>query len=316
MYINKLRFILFLIFVAGSVYSQNRVPPPPCYANNNTGAGGVIGNGGFLHSYDAGVIEIRFSTDENVNFNDILVIYLATDIPGRNSIDSTVDDSTDPYRIAISNSNVSGFGSTINFPQGFEASYAIAVDVNSGGLYSIPNSGTIGDGGLNYISSVNSTLASNSQIFFEVSFNASDIGLTNDDSFYFVATYVGADAYSYDEGYGDGITPGTQGADDINFNGVRLVVLDNPGCPAALNVSEFNSETFQAKYFNNNLHLSGINGDVSVRVYNVLGQEILSLNQYVNDEAILTFELPKNQLQIIVLETDKIRKTLKIIPRN
>ena len=243
----KIRIFIIIILTWGSISSQNsRIPPPPCYANDNTGAGGVIGNGGYLGGYDGTTLQFGFSlgTDvEGVEFNDVFVLYIATGATGRSVIDNTVDDDADSYRIAITNSNAYGYGSNVYFPSGFEVNYAIAIDTNSGGLYGIPSSGSVGTGGLNFISSVNSTLTSNTQEGFQISFDCTDIGLNSQDDFAMFGVYVSHTGYTYDEGYG-GITAGTQGSDDIIFNG------DFPSSSCwgygTLNVNEFDKSNFKA----------------------------------------------------------------------
>lgn len=307
---NTLIIASFLTFSMG--FSQNRIPPPlPCFGNNNTGAGGVIGNGWFYHSYNGG-IQFQFTTQGD--FNDVLVIYLHTNASGRNIIDQTVDDAADPYRTAITNSNAYGFGSTITFPTGFEVSYAIAIDINSGALYSIPNTGDVGDGGLNYINSVNSTLTYNTQTEFDISFNSSDIGIASGEDFYFVAIYVGHNGYTYDEGYGDGILAGTQGDDDINYTGARLFTFNSSSCQSVLSVNENNNNNIMANYIDNELHISGINAKVNIVAYDIMGREIVKINQQINGYAKIPMNLLKNQLQFILIESSNKRKVLKVLP--
>lgn len=294
-------------------FSQNRVPPPPCYANNNTGAGGVIGNGYWLNNSTGSDISLNFYIHQaEALFNDVLVMYIATSVSGRTILDETVDDAADGYRTAITNSNAYGFGSNITFPLGFEVSYAIAIDTNSGGLYSIPSSGTIGNGELNYVTSVNSTLTSNTQTDFQISFNPSDIGITIEEDFYFVALYVGHNGYTYDEGYGDGILAGTQGDDDVNYTSARLFVRDQIGC-SSLSIEE-NENNIMAYYSDNALHISGVNAKVNIVAYDIMGREIVKMKQHVNGDTEIPLNLLKNQLQFIVIESSNKRKLLKVLP--
>lgn len=303
--------VVFLLTLSIGL-SQNRVPPPPCYANDNSGAGGVIGQGIFLHSNETN-INLSFGAQQSqVLFNDVLVMYIATSAPGRNILDETVDDTADDYRTAITNSDAYGFGSTITFPSGFEVSYAIAIDTNSGGLYSIPSSGNVGNGGLNYVASVNSTLTSNTQTGFEISFNPSDIGIASDESFYFVALYVGHNGYTYDEGYGDGILAGTQGDDDVNYTSARLL-NGNVGCQTVLSINE-NNDNMVAYYSHNTLHISGVNAKVNIVAYDIMGREVVKIKQHVNADTEIPLNLLKNQLQFIVIESSNKRKLLKVLP--
>ena len=309
-YITTLVFLLTLSIG----FSQNRVPPPPCDANNNTGAGGVIGNGYWLNNSTGSDISLNFSNSQTeAPFNDVLVMYIATSVSGRTILDETVDDAADGYRTAITNSNAYGFGSNITFPLGFEVSYAIAIDTNSGGLYGIPSSGNIGNGELNYISSVNSTLTSNTQTDFQISFNPSDIGIASDESFYFVALYVGHNGYTYDEGYGDGILAGTQGDDGVNYTSARLFVRNQIGCQTVLSINE-NKDNMMAYYSHNSLHISGVNAKVNIVAYDIMGREVLKIIQHVNGDTEIPLNLLKNQLQFIVIDTANKRKLLKVLP--
>ena len=307
------RLLLFLLLTSFG-FSQDRIPPPPCYANDNMGAGGVIGNGHFLHSFSETTFEFHFAVYSTEGLNDILVIYLDTGAPGRNIIDNTIDDAGDAYRVAITNSDVSGLGSTISFPPGFEAAYAIAFDTNSAGLYGIPDSGNVETGGLNYISPVTSTLISSDQGFFDIGFNLSDIGITSNEGFYFVAVYVGADGYIYDEGYGDGIVPGTTGADDVIFSLPRYI-YNNPGCLNFLSAHESIQNFIDAEFMDNELYVRGINDEVIIEVYDIPGRKTFDKRLLIQEEAKIPLNLTANQLQFIVIRTDNSRKILKVIPR-
>lgn len=304
--------IAFLLTLSNG-FSQNRIPPPPCYANHNTGAGGIIGNGYFLNPYSEDQDNQQFLFYGG-DINHVLVIYIATSAPGRNIIDNSIDDATNAHTIAITNSNAYGFGSTITFPPGFEASYAIAIDTNSGALYSIPSSGIVQNGELGYVNSVNSTLTSNNQYGFDIDFNLSDIGVTSISEFYFVALYVGNDGYTYDEGYGEGITPGTQGSDNVTFTSAR-VLSGSGGCNmATLNNYEHKDNNIDAKYFNNKLHVNGLNEEVNIKVYDLLGRSILEIKRQINGYSEIPLDLLKNQLQFIMIETSNKRKFLKVLP--
>ncbi|MBT8271587.1 MAG: hypothetical protein HKO90_01665 [Flavobacteriaceae bacterium] len=309
----KLRILLFLLLTS-SVFAQERIPPPPCSANGNTGAGGVIGNGGYLSGYFG--TEIHFSIDLGTEtagseFNDILVFYIATGKAGRTTIDNTVDDDADPYRIAISNSNAFGFGSTITFPADFEAAYAIAVDASSGGLYGIPNNGIVGSGDLIYIGSVNSTLSSNTQPGFEISFEASNILLEPGDEFMLVGVYVSPQGFTYDEGYGEGISPNTQGSDNITFTGLP----SQSTCWNTLGTNDPELNTVIAYYFNDKLHINGLFDKVDIGVYDLVGRKILSQKHQIYGQKSITMPLKADEFRFIVIETRKGRKILKVIPR-
>lgn len=311
-YIIKGKSIIIILALLTSYYisSQNRIPPPPCYANGNSGFGGAVGEGLILFNGD-GSNPIAFTMGTNGNeINDILVLYIDTGAPGRNEIGVTIDDNADDHRIAISNSNAFGNGSIINFPTGFEASYAVAVNVNFGGLWSIPNTGSVGVGELNFITSVNSTLTSNIQGSYDFNFNWEDIGLTITDEFHFVGAYVSNTGYSSDEGYGEGIVIGTEGSDTITFTGYITL----PGCTETLGNTANSSNTINVYYFNDQLFIEGINEVATISVYDIQGRKIYIEHHQIQESVPIPLELNKNELQFIVIESSNKRKVLKVIP--
>lgn len=310
----KTSLLILCLFVMVTLSAQDttinvQVPPPPCYANGNSGFGGAVGLGEFLASDPNSVVQFNLSTGGN-DMNDILVFYIDTGAVGRNTIDLNVDDSADPHRIAITNSNVSGFGSLITFPSGFEASYAVAVNTDFAGLWSIPTTGTVGDNGLNFITAVTSTLTSNSQISYQISFNWSDIGLTENDSFDFVGVYVSNSGYSSDEAYGSGIVSGTEGSDALTFNGY----LSFPECNATLGEPDKSTINIDAKYFDDVLSISGFNANARVRVYDILGQEVYSEYHQIQNSATIPLKLNKKQLYFIVIQSSDQKKVIKVMP--
>lgn len=313
--IFKYNILVFSLLIISSVTSQNRIPPPPCYANSNTGAGGVIGNSSYLGGYneeDNIMFSFNLGTEPGIELNDVLVLYIDTGIAGRSIIDSTVDDNTDAYTIAITNSNEYGFGSTITFPANFQASYAIAMDANSTRLYSIPSEGNIGSGGLNFITVVNSTLTSSSQSGFQMIIDPSDLGISIGDYFAMLGVYVGHNGYNYDEGYGGGITPGTQGSDNITFEGY----MGNSSCwlDTTLNTSELSENIFKAHYFNQELYLEGVKGATNIYVYNMNGRKIFNISHQVSGSLSIPLPLNKNKLHFVVIENSSEQKVLKVVP--
>lgn len=304
--------VLFLL-VSSYMFAQNlgvdsSVPPPPCYANGNVGFGGAVGEGHFLTTDPNTIVYFHMSTSSNP-MNDILVLYIDTGAPGRNVIDQSIDDSADAHRIAITNSNAFGFGSVIQFPPGFEASYAVAINVDFAGLWAIPNTGSVGNGGLNFVTAVNSTLTSSTQGFYDFDFDWADIGLTETDTFNFVGVYVSNTGYSSDEGYGSGIVSGTQGADNITFNGY----ISFPTCSETLSDEDLQDDV-SVNYVNNQLFIKGINDVAIIRVYDMLGREIYKKTHQAQDSEPITLTLTKSELQFIVIESSDKKKVLKVIP--
>ncbi|WP_127846315.1 T9SS type A sorting domain-containing protein [Psychroflexus aestuariivivens] len=199
--------VLFLSNIGNAQVNYN--------ANGNSGFGGVVGNSDLELSDDGTTITGVF-TKGSGDFNDAMVIYISTGATGRESIDGNVNDQGDDLRRAISSAGANA--SVINFPNGFEATHAIAVNQFFGGIWSIPATGEVGNSELVYINPVgNPTLASSASFTF--SFDWSEIGLTSGDDFEFVITYLNAgNGFLSDEAYGDGIASGNPGSNDITFS--------------------------------------------------------------------------------------------------
>ena len=302
--------IILALLMSNFLFSQ---PPPPCYGNGNSGFGGAVGEGQFLFSgeFDNPIIFNMYTGDNGTNeMNDILVLYIDTGAPGRTEIDLTVDDNADEHRIAISNSDEYGNGSIINFPPGFEASYAVTIDTNFGGLWSIPSTGSVGASELNFITSVNSTLTSNTQIFYEFDFSWENIGLNISDEFHFVALYVSNTACNSDEGYGEGLVNGADCKDDITFTGY----LTLPGCSESLGVTDNSSNSINAYYLNDQLFIKGINEVATISVYDFQGRKTHNEQLLIQESVPIPLKLNKNQLQFIVIESAHKKKVLKVIP--
>ena len=304
----KNNLLILALLTSSFIFSQ--VPPPPCEANGNSGFGGAVGEGHFFFSGEGSnpiIFDMATSSNE---MNDILVLYIDTGAPGRSEIDATVDDSADDHRIAISNSNVFDNGSIINFPTGFEASYAVAIDVNFGGLWSIPSAGEVGVGELEFITAINSNLTSSTQGFYQFSFNWEDIGLTITDEFQFVGLFVSNTGYSSDEGYGDGIVSGTEGSDTISYTGYITL----PDCSETLSTTVNSSNDINAYYFNGKLFIEGINEVATITVYDIQGRKTYNSQHRIRESEPIPFELTKNELQFIVIESSHKKKVLKVIP--
>ncbi|MBT8254512.1 MAG: T9SS type A sorting domain-containing protein [Flavobacteriaceae bacterium] len=276
--------------------------------NGNSGFGDVIGSSN-LNINDDGTTITFTLTKGTGGFFDALVLYFDTGVSGRSTIDGNVADQADPLRKAISNEDLSN-STLITFPASFEASHAIGLDASFGGLWSIPSTGTIMDNGLVFITSANSDLIDANQAVCTFSINWSDLGLTSSDSFDFVGLYLNAsNAFSSDEGYGDGIAPGNPGGGTITYTGSRTY-------SNTLGLDESNYLDLNISYLNEKLKINGLDGFFNVSVYDMLGRTIVSLkNEQIFDGYINRLQLNKGQLFILKIENEEFKKTLKIIAR-
>jgi hypothetical protein len=232
--------------------------------NGNSGFGSPIGNSSMSISDDGTTLTVNF-TKGSGDFNDYMVMYIDNGTAGRSVIDGDVNDDADSHRRAISNT---GSGD-LTFPAGFEATHAIAINPGFGGLWSIPTS-TVGSNGLGYIDAVGFP-ASSTTPSFTFSFDWSEIGLTNSDSFPFVVTYGnpndnGTNMFSSDEGYGN-IASGNPGLSAFSFTSVHFYPS------GTLNIDEITSE-FNFSIFPNPVKNSfTINRDVKeLNIYDITGK--------------------------------------------
>ncbi|MFT4803800.1 MAG: hypothetical protein ACI9YE_000995 [Psychroserpens sp.] len=161
------------------------------------------------------------------------------------------------------------------------------------------------------MTSVNSTLESSTQSFYEFSFNWEDLGLTSPNEFSFVGLYVSNTAYSSDEGYGEGIAIGTEGSDAITFTGY----LTLPGCDAVLSTLANLFSAITRYYVNGQLFIKGINELAIISIYDLQVRELFRNQYQIPDAVPIPFELnnDNNKLQFIIIGSSNKRKVLKVI---
>lgn len=185
-------------------------------ANGNNGFGGAVGEGSLSINDDGTTVTFTLTKGTNGDFNDTMVMYIDNGLGGRNLIDGDINDNADSNRRAISNV---GSGDLI-FPTGFEASHAVAINVNFGGLWSIPATGAVGT--LPFVVATGAPTAA-TDASFVFSFEWADIGLTSSDHFHFVITYGNPNdsgdtiMCSSDEAFGGSVTTGNPCSNSFSF---------------------------------------------------------------------------------------------------
>ncbi|WCO02763.1 T9SS type A sorting domain-containing protein [Psychroserpens ponticola] len=274
--------------------------------NGNTGFGGVIGPGSITINDDGTTITLEVTRGSG-EFNDALVIYLDTSTGGRTSIDADVNDQGDDLRRAISSAGDNA--SVLSFPAGFEPDYAMAIDTNFGGLWSIPETGMIGDNGLVYQTSLNSTLTAASDMTFTLDVDWTELGLTSIDSFKFIGIYLNAgNGYTSDEAFGSSIAGGNVAGNDLTFT-------SNFEYSNTLSVSQFDTKN-NIKVANNILFINNYIGDLNISVVDITGKKIKTLTAYSDSNTLkMPLGLPKNQLYVMHIEGSNFNKTMKIVIR-
>jgi hypothetical protein len=162
--------------------------------------------------------------------NDTVVIYIDS-VSGGLSSTSLLDDGGDDLRRAVSGFNGGANRSTVFFPSGFQADYAIALHNNNftfGGLWQLI--ANPGNNGLPFVRSVNLSGGGTTQPTYTFQFDWSDIGLASASSFKFVATYVSNTGYRSNEAIGESDADpfNNYGWTPMTFSGLRIYPVPEP----------------------------------------------------------------------------------------
>ena len=200
--------------------------------NGNSGFGGILGTGSLELTVNAAGdgLDGVFSLGTG-GFNDEIVLYLDT-VPGGFSDTSSFTDQGDLLRKAISGQDGTA-RSTVNFPSGFDADYAIALNDD------VPSDNQVGFIGLWQLDNpANFTFAGAldppaAVTEFSVAF--SDLGISTGDEVRFIGTYLnGNGAFRSDEAIGGGIPNGNIGTNPITFTAFESFVVPEPASIALL----------------------------------------------------------------------------------
>ncbi len=200
--------------------------------NNATGFGGPVGQGSLTLSDDGTTLTGTF-TKGAAAFNDNLVLYIDSQSGGFSSTSGFADDA-DALRRAISGIDSGAANrSTLTFPAGFTADYAIALGPSSasfGGVWSLANGGA---NSLGYIASVNVTpVGTANAATYTFSLPVSQLGLTANSgaSFRILGTYISSTGFRSDEAV-PGNVSGASGWNAFSSSGdvsypIRLAVTN------------------------------------------------------------------------------------------
>ncbi len=171
--------------------------------NQNTSFGGAVGNGSLQVANDAlGAINFTYTRGSS-DFNNAIVLYIDSQAGGATST-AGFTDTGDGLRRAISGLDGSN-RSTLNFPAGFGADYAIALNNSFAGLWSLSDSS-------NFPFETSAGLAPSSATQTETSYTfgitAADIGLVANSggAFSFFSSYISESAYRSVETFGASYT--------------------------------------------------------------------------------------------------------------
>tara|TARA_B100000446_G_C10461561_1_gene309067 strand:+ start:125 stop:868 length:744 start_codon:yes stop_codon:yes gene_type:complete len=83
---------------------------------------------------------------------------------------------------------------------------------------------------------------------------------------------------------------------------------------STLSTTDNNIKNANVKVISNELSINNYNGDLNIKVYDILGKNVKNkTNIQVNNTYRYTLDLPKNNIYIVVLETNSMTKTIKIL---
>lgn len=238
--ISAVRQPLFVALLAGASASGSLLGAAEFTGNTATGFGGSIGEGSLTLS-DDGTTLTGVITKGSGGFNDNLVLYIDSQ-EGGFADTSGFSDGADALRRAISGFDGGSNRSTLTFPDGFNADYAIALGpsgANFGGLWSLANGGA---NSLPFIAGVNLTpTGSATSATYTFSLPVSQLGLTANSgaTFRILGTYVSGTGYRSDESL-PGNVSGSQGwnaftsSDEVTYAISRMVTSANDSGPGSL----------------------------------------------------------------------------------
>jgi len=274
--------------------------------NGNTGFGGVIGPGTMTINDDGTTLTFEVTRGSG-EFFDALVFYIDSTTGGRSVIDSDVNDQNDPLRRAISSTGDNA--SVLNFPAGFETDYALAINTDFGGLWAIPPFGTVNNGELQFVQSLESTLTMSNATSFTFEVDWAELALTSTGGFKFIGVYLNADnGFTSDEAFGTDIVGGNIGGSDYTFT--SYFEYEN-----TLNLEDFDPKT-TVKVINNTLAVTNYIGDLKVNVFDILGQKIKTITTKSESNNFRTpLDLNNHQLYFIRIDGTNFTKTIKVVIR-
>lgn len=260
--------LTFIGLISSGLFAQTNYS-----GNGNDGFGEPVGGSNMTISDNGTTVTISFNKGIG-DFNDEMVMYIDSKTGGFTSTANFADpDAGNKHTRAITGAGIfdGGTRSVVNFPTGFEADYAVAVNTDFGGLWEL-----IENAEFPFITGVgNPTNTTDSN--FVMTFNKAAIGLAPEDNiaFNFVITYMdgfgGNGVFRSDEGYGAGLPAGNPGTNDVTFTSFETY-------DSTLSITNNMINSLNLTISNNSLTVEGLNGKTSLDVFNLLGQNIKALN--------------------------------------
>lgn len=280
--------------------------------NGNGGFGEPVGGSNMTINDDGNTVTITFNKGIG-DFNDDMVMYIDSQAGGFTSTANFANpDAGDRLRRAITGAGIfdGGTRSVVNFPAGFQPDFAIGVNTGFGGLWEL-----IENGEFPFITGVGN-ITNPTDASFVMSFNKTDIGIgaTDNVAFNFVITYMNAfgdnGVFRSDEGYGAGLPIGNPGTDDVTFTSFEVY-------DSTLSTLDNNFNTINTNIKDNHLIIEGLNGNASIELFNLLGQNVLQVkNVTISNSASFNLGNMSKGIYLARLAFNGQIKTFKLINRS
>ncbi|GLB52225.1 hypothetical protein NBRC110019_12640 [Neptunitalea chrysea] len=102
----------------------------------------------------------------------------------------------------------------------------------------------------------------------------------------------------------------------VLFTSAKLSAASVSMAPSPFKLTSLIEEQIKVFYSNNSLHISGLNDNATIEIYNMLGKRVASYqNIRVTDNFSKNITLPSNNIFIVSVQTENFKKTFKIVTK-
>lgn len=200
--------------------------------NGSTDWGGPVGTGSLNLSDNGTTLNLTFNKPNGDLGNNALVLYIDS-VTGGYVDTSTLGDSGDGGRMAISGFDGGNNRSTLTFASGFRPDYAVAIEGTYASLFQLASGGA---NSLNWVTGTGQ--AGSGSATFNLSIPLSSLGLSAGQSFEFFGTLISTSGYRSSEALGGNLT-GTDGWNPFtqtSFSTYTIAAVPEPSTLALLSL--------------------------------------------------------------------------------